>query len=138
MTPELVGQIVVAGVSLVAAGTGGVAAWLGKRVLNGQDELKTTVTQQGERIVAMEVKLPNGEWRAIKDDVAALHTSVREVKDEVGGHRIDLKELRAELNQHITDENAMMGDVRLVVGNCKSLLAQRQQRKKSSKRRARR
>lgn len=121
MVVELTLVAVGGALTAVSAATGlGV-----RRLLKSHDELKAshdtltkTVGDQGTEIAAMKVKMPNGEWRAIKDDVAALHTGVNS--------------LNASLAQHILDETQMLADVRGVVSKCQVVLA------RDSRKRARR
>jgi hypothetical protein len=87
---------------LVTAGASGVAAVGVKRLLRHTDELKETVTAHGLSIVEMKGKLPNGEWRAIKDEVAAVGAGVTAVS-------VDVAALRGELGAHVY--------------NCKKVLA---------------
>ena len=60
-----------------------------KRLLHKTDKLNDTVGAHSERIAAMEVKLPNGEWKTVKEDVAALHVDVRGLRGELSQqHRV--------------------------------------------------
>lgn len=117
MVVELTLVAVGGALTAVSAATGlGV-----RRLLKSHDELKTshgtltkTVSDQGSEISAMKIKLPNGEWRAIKDDVAALHTSVNG--------------LGSALSQHILEETQMLADVHGVVSRCQAVLAEKEPR----------
>lgn len=100
-------EIIVAGVGLiVTALTGGTALGV-KRLLYKADALTEKVGEHGERIAAMEVKIPNGEWRAIKDGVAALQSTLNEhlldetnvlntLHSEIRAARGDLSQLSSE------------------------------------------
>jgi hypothetical protein len=92
----------------VTLASSGLASLGVNRLLKSTDELKDDVKQHGERLAAMEVKMPNGEWRAIKDGVADLHTEVIEV--------------RHELSRHILDETKQFDEMSDVVGTCRVLL----------------
>jgi hypothetical protein len=115
MTPELLGQAFIVGLGSVLAGLSGVTALGVNRLLGKTDKLAVTVGEHSERMAAMEVKLPNGEWRMVKDDVAALHSDVRG--------------LRGELSQHILDETAAFANTAAVVSSCKMLLVASKKRK---------
>ncbi len=88
---------------LVTAGASGIAAVGVNRLLRHTDELKTTVDAHGLAIAEMKMKLPNGEWKAIKTDLAQVGAGVTAVS-------VDVAALRGELGDHVF--------------NCKKILAE--------------
>lgn len=123
-------------VELTLVGVGGAltavsaATGLGvRRLLKSHDELKTShgtltknVSDQAAEIAAMKVKLPNGEWRAITDGVAACTAGVQAVS-------MDVAALRGDLGKHILDETAALAETREVVSTCKGLLMAKPKRR---------
>ncbi len=88
-------EIIVGGVlGLITTGASGVAAVGVGRLLRHTDELKTKVDEHGVSIAEMKLKLPNGEWRAIKADVAGVAASVTTMSGDVAA-------LDGELGSHI-------------------------------------
>lgn len=80
-------------VSALSAATGmGV-----RRLLTKTDGLDKKVDAHAERLAAMEVRLPNGEWRELKDSVAGVHGTVREIQT-------DLSELKIDVHEHAATE----------------------------------
>jgi hypothetical protein len=79
---------------LVTAGASGIAAVGVKRLLKHTDVLSSKVDDHGVAIAEMKLKLPNGEWRAIKADVAAVGAGVTAVS-------VDVAALRGELGAHV-------------------------------------
>src|SRR5574340_1623566 len=87
-------EIVMGGVfGLVTAGASGVAAVGVSRLLKHTDELKGKVDEHGVSIAEMKLKLPNGEWRAIKADVAEVGAQVTALRGEVGEHILACKKM---------------------------------------------
>lgn len=102
MEPIVVELVLGSALGLITASASGMAAVGVNRLLRQSDELKTTVDAHGLSIAEMKTKLPNGEWKAIKDDVAAVAAGVTKVS-------LDVAALRGELGDHVY--------------NCKTVLA---------------
>lgn len=108
MNPEMVGQLALAGVGLLTLASSGMASLGVSRLLKTTDELRGDVKQHGERLAAMEVKMPNGEWRAIKDGMAEV--------------ALEIRETRSELSKHVLDESLVMSDMRGMLSGCEVYL----------------
>ena len=97
-------ELLVGGVlGLVTAGASGIAAVGVKRLLRHTDVLAAKVDDHGLAIVEMKTKLPNGEWRAIKEEVAAVGAGVTAVS-------VDVAALRGELGAHVYNCKKVLAD----------------------------
>lgn len=97
----MIQELAVAGVGiLVTALTGGTALGV-RRLLSHTDELKGDSKRHGEAIAAMQVLMPNGEWKELKTSVASVHGTVREVQS-------DLSDLKIEFREHAATEKDRM------------------------------
>lgn len=107
---DLVIQIVVALFGLLILATSGLASIGVGRLLKKTDTLKDTVDAHGQEIAAMKVKMPNGEWRQIKEDVSKLHSSILDVAGEVSS-------VCGDLSKHIADETLSLAEMRSLLIN---------------------
>ena len=115
MTPEMVALLIGIPVGLVTTATSGLASLGIRRLLKSHDEMRQEQTEQGKQIAGMQSKLPNGEWRAITEGMAACTAGVTAVS-------VDVAALRGELGKHILEETTAFAETRAIVSTCKRML----------------
>jgi hypothetical protein len=101
-------EIVVAGVGLLVTALSGATTLGIKRLLKHTDELKGDSKKHGEAIAAMQVLMPNGEWKELKSSVASVHGTVREVQTDLSSVKGDVSELKIEFREHALTEKDRM------------------------------
>jgi len=101
-------ELALVGVGLLVTAVSSTTALLARRVLNHTDELKTDSKRHGEAIAAMQVLMPNGEWRELKNSVASVHGTVREVQSDLSDMKGDVSELKIEFREHAATEKIRM------------------------------
>ena len=94
--------IVVGAILGSATAATGIAAWVGQRLHTKLDRINDTLSgEHGHtaRLAVIESRLPNGEWREIKNSVSRVEETVNEMKEEQ-------IRVRDELHTHIADEES--------------------------------